>query len=206
MHLGERRISDELMGFDLPVRDGAAQKEFYTDLGFEAEEANGNVRLTSPGAPDVHIELRPAHPGSQPQFLFPVPDARKAADELKDAGVKADTEQQAASSSTIPRAMFLCFLRRANQKANNRLQVADPLLLKRTTCTPPSRAFVLPPGVGNRKSQFATRIYAVRDSTNSPGRDRLRSDQLRAAWDAAALSCASNCASAFSGQRWCASR
>jgi hypothetical protein len=90
MHLGEHRISDELMGLDLPVRDGAAQREFYTDLGFEAEEANGNVRLTVPGAPDVHIELRPAHPGSQPQFLFPVPDARKAADELKDAGVKAD--------------------------------------------------------------------------------------------------------------------
>jgi catechol 2,3-dioxygenase-like lactoylglutathione lyase family enzyme len=94
MHLGERRVSVELLGFDLPVRDGAAQKEFYTDLGFEAEEANGNVRLTSPGAPDVHIELHPARPGSQPQFLFPVPDARKAAGELKDAGVKADRDNK----------------------------------------------------------------------------------------------------------------
>jgi catechol 2,3-dioxygenase-like lactoylglutathione lyase family enzyme len=94
MHLGERRISDELLGFDLPVRDGAAQKEFYTDLGFEAEEANGNVRLTSPGAPDVHIELRPMRPGSQPQFLFPVRDARKAAGELKDAGVNADRDNK----------------------------------------------------------------------------------------------------------------
>jgi hypothetical protein len=93
-HLGERRVSVELLGFDLPVRDGAAQKEFYTDLGFEAEEANGNVRLTSPGAPDVHIELHPARPGSQPQFLFPVPDARKAAGELKDAGVKADRDNK----------------------------------------------------------------------------------------------------------------
>jgi hypothetical protein len=91
MHLGVRRVSDELMGIDFPVREGAAQKEFYTDLGFEAEEANGNVRLTSPGAPDLHIELRPLLPGSQPQFLFPVPDVRKAADELKNAGVKADT-------------------------------------------------------------------------------------------------------------------
>lgn len=90
MHLGERRVSDELLGVDLPVRDGAAQKEFYTDLGFEAEEANGNVRLTLPGAPDVHIELRPTRPGTQPQFLFAVADARKAAGELKDAGVKAD--------------------------------------------------------------------------------------------------------------------
>ncbi len=94
MHLGERRVSNELLGFDLPVRDGAAQKEFYTDLGFEAEEANGNVRLTAPGAPDLHIELHPARPGSQPQFLFPVPDARKAASELKDAGVKADRDNK----------------------------------------------------------------------------------------------------------------
>ena len=65
---GRRGASQRvLMGFDLPVRDGAAMKEFYTDLGFTAEEVNGNVRLTTPGAPDVHIELRPARPGSQPE-------------------------------------------------------------------------------------------------------------------------------------------
>jgi catechol 2,3-dioxygenase-like lactoylglutathione lyase family enzyme len=88
-HLGANRVATDLMGFDLPVRDGAADKEFDTDLGFEAEAVNGNVRLTVPGAPDVHIELRPARPGAQPEFLFPVPDARKAADALNDAGVKA---------------------------------------------------------------------------------------------------------------------
>lgn len=88
-HLGAGRVSEELMGFDLPVRDGAAMKEFYTDLGFAAEEANGNVRLTTPGAPDVHIELRPARPGSQPEFLFPVPDARRALEKLEYAGVRA---------------------------------------------------------------------------------------------------------------------
>jgi len=91
-HLGANRVSTELMGFNVPVRDGAAQKEFYRDLGFEAEEANGNVRLTAPGAPDVRIELRPAHPGSEPQFLFPVPDARKAAETLKRAGAKSDRD------------------------------------------------------------------------------------------------------------------
>ena len=57
-HLGMGRISTELLGFDLPVTDGAAMKEFYTDLGFEPEDVNGNVRLTAPGAPDMHIELR----------------------------------------------------------------------------------------------------------------------------------------------------
>jgi len=89
-HLGVNRVSTELLGLDLPVNEGAAEKEFYTDLGFEAEQTNGNVRLTAPGAPDLTMELRPAVPGARPQFLFPVSDARKAADLLKDAGVKAD--------------------------------------------------------------------------------------------------------------------
>jgi catechol 2,3-dioxygenase-like lactoylglutathione lyase family enzyme len=89
-HLGVGRVSTELLGFNLPVREGAAQKEFYTDLGFEPEDVQGNVRLTAPAAPDIHIELRPASPGAQPEFLFAVPDARKAAEELKAAGVNAN--------------------------------------------------------------------------------------------------------------------
>jgi len=91
-HLGVNRISTELLGFDLPVRDGAAEKEFYSDLGFEAEMANGNIHLTAPGAPGLHITLRPASLHAQPQFLFPVAEARRAADELKQAGVKSDRE------------------------------------------------------------------------------------------------------------------
>jgi catechol 2,3-dioxygenase-like lactoylglutathione lyase family enzyme len=89
-HLGIGRVSTELIGFDLPVADGAAMKEFYTDLGFESEASNGNIRFTAPGAPDLHIELRPMRPGAQPEFLFAVPDARRAADELKHAGVRAN--------------------------------------------------------------------------------------------------------------------
>lgn len=89
-HLGANRISTQLLGFDLPVRDGAAMKEFYTDLGFEAENVNGNVRLSSPAAPDLHIELRAASAGAPPEFLFAVPDARRAGAQLKDAGVNAN--------------------------------------------------------------------------------------------------------------------
>jgi catechol 2,3-dioxygenase-like lactoylglutathione lyase family enzyme len=91
-HLGTGRISTELMGIDLPVREGAAMKEFYTDLGFEAEDTNGNVRLTAPGAPDLHMELRAATPGSQPEFLFPVPDAKRAYQALEYAGVNAQRD------------------------------------------------------------------------------------------------------------------
>jgi catechol 2,3-dioxygenase-like lactoylglutathione lyase family enzyme len=88
-HLGANRVSLRLMGFDLPVRDGAAEKEFYTDLGFEPQDSGTSVRFIAPGAPDLHISLRPAQPGAPPEFLFPVPDARKAAGLLKEAGVNA---------------------------------------------------------------------------------------------------------------------
>jgi len=91
-HLGSGRISNELMGIDLPVRDGAAMKEFYSDLGFQAEDTNGNVRLTAPGAPDLHMELRAASPGSQPEFLFPVSDAKRAYQALEYAGVNAQRD------------------------------------------------------------------------------------------------------------------
>jgi catechol 2,3-dioxygenase-like lactoylglutathione lyase family enzyme len=86
-HIGMDRVSTELMGFDLPVKEGAADKEFYTDLGFEAAVENGNVRLTVPAAPDIHIELRAWHPNAQPEFLFPVDDARRADDQLRRAGL-----------------------------------------------------------------------------------------------------------------------
>ncbi|MGA2569568.1 MAG: VOC family protein [Terracidiphilus sp.] len=89
-HLGMDRVSEELMGIDLPVQDGAAMKEFYVDLGFEAGEMNGNVRLTAPGSPDLHLTFRPARQGSRPQFLFPVANARKALERLENAGVTAE--------------------------------------------------------------------------------------------------------------------
>jgi catechol 2,3-dioxygenase-like lactoylglutathione lyase family enzyme len=91
-HLGANRVSNELMGIDLPVIEGAAMKEFYTDLGFEADDTNGNVRLTAPGAPDLHMELRPASPRAQPEFLFPVADAKKAYQALEYAGVNAQRD------------------------------------------------------------------------------------------------------------------
>ncbi len=87
-HLGEGRIADRLLGFSQPVNNLAAERQFYTRLGFDARDVNGNVRLSLPGNPDLRIELRPAQPGDQPQYLFPVPDARRAAERLRHAGVR----------------------------------------------------------------------------------------------------------------------
>ena len=50
-HLGTNRVSEQLMGYELPVTDLAAARKFYVDLGFEAQDADNRVLLTAPGAP-----------------------------------------------------------------------------------------------------------------------------------------------------------
>jgi catechol 2,3-dioxygenase-like lactoylglutathione lyase family enzyme len=88
LHLGQNRVSGQLLGFELPVADLAAARKFYLNLGFDVKDAVGAIRLTVPGAPDLHIELHSAGAGSVPQTLFAVPDARKAADQLRRMGLK----------------------------------------------------------------------------------------------------------------------
>ena len=89
-HLGANRISDELMGFELPVKDMAASQKFYESLGFGADAGDTTTRLSLPGNPDMRIVLHPSRPGSQAQFLFPVDDARQISDELMKAGVRVE--------------------------------------------------------------------------------------------------------------------
>lgn len=87
-HLGDRRVSDTLLGFEMPVTDLDAAVKFYTKLGFDAEKDGANYRLSIPANPDLRIELHSARVNDQPQFLFPVEDAKRAADELRHAGLK----------------------------------------------------------------------------------------------------------------------
>lgn len=91
-HLGSNRISNSIMGFVLPVRELGVMKDFYTSLGFEAESSGNAVHMTTPGAPELRIEISQAAKGSQPQILLPVPDARKASDQLKREGVDANMQ------------------------------------------------------------------------------------------------------------------
>ncbi len=93
-HLGPSRISNAIMGFVMPVRELPVMKEFYTNLGFEAEDTGSAVHLTTPGAPGLRVEISRAGGGSRPQILFPVADARKAADELKRMGVEANRQDK----------------------------------------------------------------------------------------------------------------
>jgi catechol 2,3-dioxygenase-like lactoylglutathione lyase family enzyme len=89
-HLGAHRVATELLGFNLTAANFVAEKQFFIDLGFEAQEAGANVRFTALGAPGLHIELLPARRGLQPQVLFPVADARQTEKQLKEAGLAAE--------------------------------------------------------------------------------------------------------------------
>lgn len=94
-HLGVQRVSGLLMGFDLPVTDLDAAKAFYAKLGFDVQpQADGTLRLSVATAPEMRVELHRAQVGDQPQYLFPVPDARKAADLLRSAGLKVHRDKK----------------------------------------------------------------------------------------------------------------
>jgi catechol 2,3-dioxygenase-like lactoylglutathione lyase family enzyme len=93
-HLGSNRISDTMLGFELPVSNLPAERDFYTKLGFESEEGQASVHLTAPNAPDLRIVLNATGSKGEPEMLFPVPDARKAAEQLRHAGVKAERQDK----------------------------------------------------------------------------------------------------------------
>jgi catechol 2,3-dioxygenase-like lactoylglutathione lyase family enzyme len=89
LHLGDHRISDELLGFSLPVPDLDAARKFYTaGLGFDARDGKNGLRLTIPGAPDARIQIRSAAAAATPATLFSVPDAAKALQQLQAAGLE----------------------------------------------------------------------------------------------------------------------
>ncbi len=89
LHLGDHRISDQLLGFSLPVPDLDAARKFYTaGLGFEARDSNNELRLSIPGAPDARIQIRSAAADATPETLFSVPDAAKATQQLQAAGLQ----------------------------------------------------------------------------------------------------------------------
>jgi catechol 2,3-dioxygenase-like lactoylglutathione lyase family enzyme len=94
LHLGEDRISDSLLGFELPVKNLATARDFYTALGFDAEDGQSSIHLSAPNAPELRIVLNAAGPKSAPEMLFTVPDARKAADRLHRVGVNVDRENK----------------------------------------------------------------------------------------------------------------
>ncbi len=89
-HLGANRISTQLLGFELPVTDLKAAHNFYNALGFDVDQTATGLRLSLMGNTNLRIELPQYRPGLKVEALFPVADARKAAGQLKAAGVNAN--------------------------------------------------------------------------------------------------------------------
>lgn len=83
-HLGEHRISVEMLGFSLPVPDLEAARKFYVaGMGFEARDARSGLRISLPAIPEMRIQIRAAAAGLTPETLFRVADIAAAAEQLK---------------------------------------------------------------------------------------------------------------------------
>lgn len=88
-HLGSNRVSDTLLGFDVPVRNLQAARDFYTKLGFEVDSADQTLRMTAPANENLRIEVRAEQPGAVAETLFTVPDAKNAEGQLRYQGLEA---------------------------------------------------------------------------------------------------------------------
>jgi catechol 2,3-dioxygenase-like lactoylglutathione lyase family enzyme len=88
-HLGTNRVSDAMLGFNVPVGNLQAAKDFYTKLGFEVEGTEQSLRMTAPGNSQMAIEVRGEQPGALAETLFSVFNARNAEEDLHYAGLDA---------------------------------------------------------------------------------------------------------------------
>ena len=93
-HLGAHRVSDELIGFEMPVVDMKTARKFYEAMGFSARQEGANLRLELASNPDIQIVLTDAGKGTLPQLFFAVDDARRAEDELEKAGLHGTREKK----------------------------------------------------------------------------------------------------------------
>lgn len=92
-HLGAHRVSDWMVGVEMPVADVAAERKFYESIGFVAAVDGTAVKLSSPGHADVRMVLQPADPNRQARILFKVSDEEKAAAQLRAAGLSVEMQK-----------------------------------------------------------------------------------------------------------------
>jgi catechol 2,3-dioxygenase-like lactoylglutathione lyase family enzyme len=93
LHLGQHRISEEMLGFSLPVPDLEAAKKFYVSgMGFEARDGRSGLRMTLANVPGLSIQIQTAAAGVTPQTNFRVADTAKATEQLKAAGLEVKQE------------------------------------------------------------------------------------------------------------------
>lgn len=106
-HLGAHRISQWLAGVDMPVDNVAAWQSFYEKIGFTPKKEGSAVRMVWPTKSDMEIVLRPAAPNEKVKILLAVPDVKKAADQLRSAGLKVDMDKNQAVVPDIDGNLFV---------------------------------------------------------------------------------------------------
>lgn len=93
LHLGEHRISDEMLGFELPVPDVEAARKFYVSgMGFEARDGKMGLRVTLPNVPGLRVQLRATAAGVIPETTFRVADTAKTTQQLQALGLTVKQE------------------------------------------------------------------------------------------------------------------
>ena len=93
-HIGPSRVADELMGFDMPVDNMKASQTFYEAMGFGAEKDRLALDIDLAANPDVVIELHLAHGQERPRLYLSTDDARRAEQQLRDAGLNATRDKK----------------------------------------------------------------------------------------------------------------
>jgi len=96
-HLGEQRISQQLIGAGVPVRDLAAERAFYTSkLAFEtANDDRNETSLRIPGRASEEILLERQTPTAKSEIVFGVPDLRQTSKELRARGLTVQDHKDA---------------------------------------------------------------------------------------------------------------
>lgn len=113
-HLGERRISERLVGVAILAQDVAAAREYYVrKLGFEDLGGKQTARFRVAGGQEVTIA--PAGAGAKPGLVFAVDDVQRTASELERRGFTVTTSE-AAASVTDPDGVVVSFVAQSAQQ------------------------------------------------------------------------------------------
>ena len=97
-HLGEHRISQQLMRVVVGAKDLQVESLFYTSkLAFEDIRAGGAIRLRLPGNSGEEVELEAATKETKPRIFFNVPSLARAADELRSQAILVKTDKESVS-------------------------------------------------------------------------------------------------------------
>jgi catechol 2,3-dioxygenase-like lactoylglutathione lyase family enzyme len=96
-HLGEHRISKELIGIRIAVPDVAAAEKFYkAGLGFDEEALKSGLRMQLSSETHQWIELDPAKANRETEFWLRVPNAHRARSQALALGLAVKRQRQIA--------------------------------------------------------------------------------------------------------------